>query len=133
MLRKHLKYFLKQLLLLFKLSRWKALLRFWNYSVNCRLYQFPKSHFLEIITLETQKLMEIRSHHFYDLWINGVKNSQLQKVYVGSTNWFSTCQNSSLSCVTYWRFTWRRIRFCFNIKISRWFCRKAIWTILGNE
>ena len=27
------------------------------------------------------------------------KNSQLRKVYVDCTNWFSTCQNSSLPCI----------------------------------
>ena len=41
------------------------------YSVNGGSYQIWKLHFLQKFTLKTQQLMVIRSHRFYELWLNG--------------------------------------------------------------
>ena len=49
---------------------------FLNYSANVGSYQIPKPHFLQTITLETQKLMVIRSRGLYELWVNVFKHGK---------------------------------------------------------
>ena len=61
------------------------------------------------------------------------RNPNGWKVYADSTNWFSTCQNSSLFYIANWRFTYRRIWFCIKMKISKQLSRKKIWAIPANE
>ena len=53
---------------------------FLNYSVNCGGFQISKPHFLQTVTLETQQLMVIRSHHFYELWLNGFEHGKQKEL-----------------------------------------------------
>ena len=92
----------------------------------------PKPHIIQTIASEMQQLIVIRSCRFYELWLNGFKHGKQRefpnaKILLWQHNLVQRLSESSLSCISYWRFSWRwRIWFCINTKISKRSSRKAI-------